>query len=136
MSGVVIYYLVLHLVSLVVDSKVLLKFRPSMQAVIDVDEDDLVSMRLQINYTNVGHVIPLVSGPHCFTGTYTYVDFQFKLRYPIDFPGRKEDTSDWRIPILLALKQKLQLGHYKLLQATRTTQSPYNMRKTTLSCPL
>ena len=37
-----------------------------MQAVIDVDEDDLVSMRLQINYTNVGHVILLVNGPHCF----------------------------------------------------------------------
>ena len=43
----------------------MLRFRPSMQAVI-VDDDDLVSMRLQINYTNVGHVIPLVSGPHCF----------------------------------------------------------------------
>ena len=27
-------------------------------------------MRLQINYTNVGHVIPLVSGPHCFTKMY------------------------------------------------------------------
>ena len=24
-------------------------------------------MRLQINYTNIGRVIPLVNGPHCFT---------------------------------------------------------------------
>ena len=43
----------------------MLNFRPLLEAVIIVDEDDLVFMRLV--HTNVGHVIPQVSGPHCFT---------------------------------------------------------------------
>ena len=51
-------------------NKELLNFGPLLQAVIIIDEDDLVSMRPQINYTNIGYVIPLVSGPHCFTGVY------------------------------------------------------------------